>query len=210
MFLSLEGMEGCGKTTQQRLLAEYFIRHGHDVLTTREPGGSRLGTELRRLLLDPAATDITHEAELFLYLADRAQHVATVIRPAIETGRLVLCDRFADSTIVYQGYGRGMTPARLAELCDLAVGGLWPDLTIVLDVDPETGLRRALARNMTTGGIGEGRFEAEALTFHCRVREGYLTWATLNRKRIAVVDANGSPERVFDAILCVLEERGYA
>ncbi|HCF04874.1 MAG: thymidylate kinase [Desulfomicrobiaceae bacterium] len=209
MFLTLEGMEGCGKTTQQRLLAEYFIRHGHDVLTTREPGGSRLGTELRRLLLDPAATDITREAELFLYLADRAQHVATVIRPALDAGRLVLCDRFADSTIVYQGYGRGMTPARLAELCDLAVGGLWPDVTIVLDVDPETGLRRALARNLTTGATDEGRFEAEALAFHARVREGYLTWAALNRARIAVVDATGTPETVFDAILRVLEERGH-
>jgi len=208
MFVSLEGMEGCGKTTQVRLLTEHWIRRGLDVLTTREPGGSRLGAELRRLLLDPKATDITREAELFLYLADRAQHVATVIRPALTAGRTVLCDRFADSTVVYQGYGRGMDPERLAELCDLAVGGLWPDLTIVLDVDPETGLRRALARNITTGGMDEGRFEAEALTFHSRVREGYLTWAALNRGRIAVVDATGNPERVFDAILRVLEERG--
>jgi dTMP kinase len=208
MFVSFEGMEGCGKTTQLRLLAEHWIRRGFDVLTTREPGGSRLGAELRRVLLDPKATDITPQAELFLYLADRAQHVATVIRPALTAGRTVLCDRFADSTVVYQGYGRGMDPARLAELCHLAVDGLWPDLTIVLDVDPETGLRRALARNLQQGNTEEARFEAEDLTFHRRVREGYLTWAAHNRQRMAVVDASPHPEAVFEAILRVLEERG--
>lgn len=206
MFLALEGMDGCGKSTQMRLLAEHFIRHGHDVLTTREPGGSRLGRELRRILLDPAATDLTPLAELFLYLADRAQHAATVIGPALAAGRLVLCDRYADSTVVYQGFGRGMDPDRLAELCHLAADGLWPDLTVVLDLPPETALARARGRDHAAGT--ESRFEAEGLAFHRRVREGYLAWAARNRQRMAVVDATGSPEAVLDAILRVLEERG--
>lgn len=206
MFLALEGMDGCGKSTQMRLLTEHFIRHGHDVLTTREPGGSRLGRELRRILLDPAATDLTPLAELFLYLADRAQHAATVIQPALAAGRLVLCDRYADSTVVYQGFGRGMDPDRLAELCHLAAGGLWPDLTVVLDLPPETALARARGRDHAAGT--ESRFEAESLAFHRRVREGYLAWAARNRQRMAVVDATGSPEAVLDAILRVLEERG--
>ncbi len=210
MFLALEGVDGCGKTTQLKLLTEHFIRHGYDVLATREPGGSRLGHDLRRILLDPAATDITPLAELFLYLADRAQHVAAVIRPALAAGRLVLCDRFADSTIVYQGYGRGMDPSQIFELCHLAVDGLWPDLTIVLDLEPAVALARAQARRPAAAAAPEGRFEAESLAFHVRVREGYRALAAQNRQRMAVVDASGSPEAVFDTIVRVLEERGLA
>lgn len=209
MFITLEGMEGCGKSTQCALLVEHFTRLGFDVLRTLEPGGSVLGKELRRILLDPANSDLSPVSELFLYLADRAQHVGTVIRPALAQDRVVICDRFADSTVVYQGYGRGLEPFLLRQLNDTAVQGLWPDATVLLDLDPEQGLRRALARNMRENKARtEGRFEAESLAFHTRVREGYLTWAALNRERFLVVDADRTPEQVFTAILRGLEEKG--
>ena len=209
MFLTFEGMEGCGKSTQCTKLVEHFVRQGHDVLRTLEPGGSRLGKELRRILLDPANDDLCSSSELFLYLADRAQHVASVIRPAMEDGRTVVCDRFADSTVVYQGYGRGLEPSLLHQLNDVAVQGVWPDVTILLDVDPEVGLKRALTRNMRDNKAAtEGRFEAESMAFHTRVREGYLTWAALHRSRFLVVDANRDPEAVFASILRGLEEKG--
>lgn len=209
MFITLEGMEGCGKSTQCALLVEHFTRMGHDALRTLEPGGSPLGKELRRILLDPANSDLTPVSELFLYLADRAQHVGGVIRPALERGRVVICDRFADSTVVYQGYGRGLEPALLRQLNDTATEGLWPDVTILLDLEPEQGLRRALTRNMRENKARtEGRFEAENLAFHTRIREGYLIWASLNRSRFLVVDASQSPEQVFNAILRGLEEKG--
>lgn len=209
MFLTFEGMEGCGKSTQCKKLIEHFIRQGHDVLHTLEPGGSRLGKELRRILLDPENSDLCPTGELFLYLADRAQHVASVIRPAMEDGRTVICDRFADSTVVYQGYGRGLDPSLLRQLNDVAVQGLWPDVTILLDIAPEIGLRRALARNMLDDkGHVEGRFEAESPEFHTRIREGYLTWAALNRGRFLVIDAGRDEDAVFNAILVGLEEKG--
>lgn len=209
MFITLEGMEGCGKSTQCALLVEHFTRLGFDVLRTLEPGGSVLGKELRRILLDPANSDLSPVSELFLYLADRAQHVSTVIRLALAQDRVVICDRFADSTVVYQGYGRGLEPSLLRQLNDTAVQGLWPDATVLLDLDPEQGLRRALARNMRENKARtEGRFEAESLAFHTRVREGYLTWAALNRERFLVVDADRTPEQVFTAILRGLEEKG--
>ena len=208
MFITLEGMEGCGKSTQCALLVEHFTRLGFDVLRTLEPGGSVLGKELRRILLNPANSDLSPVSELFLYLADRAQHVGTVIRPALAQDRVVICDRFADSTVVYQGYGRGLEPSLLRQLNDTAVQGLWPDATVLLDLDPEQGLRRALARNMRENKARtEGRFEAESLAFHTRVREGYLTWAALNQERFLVVDADRTPEQVFTAILRGLEEK---
>ncbi len=142
------------------------------------------------------------EAELFLYLADRAQHVGQVIRPALAEGVTVLSDRYADSTVVYQGYGRGLDPERLRELNDMAVGGLWPDLTLVFDLPPEEGLRRAMARNLQEGtSVSEGRFEAEHLAFHDRVREGYLTWAALHPARFRVVDATRTPDEVFEDVM---------
>ncbi|MDY0274702.1 MAG: dTMP kinase [Desulfomicrobium sp.] len=209
MFITFEGMEGCGKSTQVNKLVEHFIRLGHDVLQTLEPGGSKLGQDLRRILLDPKNSDLASTSELFLYLADRAQHLATTIRPALENGRLIICDRFADSTIVYQGYGRGLDIKVLHQFNEVAVQGHWPDLTILLDVDPRVGLGRALNRNKRQQVADtQGRFEAEHLAFHTRVRDGYLSWATLNRKRFAVIDGSQDPDTVFSNILCVLEERG--
>ena len=135
MFITLEGIEGSGKTTLIENLADVFRTLNHEVLVTREPGGCALGRELRQMLLNPE-TEICPEAELFLFLADRAQHVAEVIRPALKRGEVVLCDRYADSTVVYQGYGRGLDIEKLRSLNDVAIGGLWPDRTFVLDMDP--------------------------------------------------------------------------
>ncbi len=154
MFITLEGIEGSGKTTLIENLADVFRTLNHEVLVTREPGGCALGRELRGLLLNPE-TKISSEAELFLFLADRAQHVAEVIRPALDRGVVVLCDRYADSTVVYQGYGRGLDIERLRDLNDMAVGGLWPDRTFVLDMDPAAALIRARRRNAELGVAGK-------------------------------------------------------
>lgn len=197
MFITLEGIEGSGKSTALKALVAHFEAQGRTVTVTREPGGSLLGKTLRAILLDPENTDITKEAELFLYLADRAQHVAQVIKPALEAGHIVISDRYADSTVVYQGYGRGLDPMLLKQLNEVAVAGLWPDRTLLFDLEPELGLNRALARNIREGiHTKEGRFEAESLAFHTRIREGYLTWAALHPKRYRVVDASASKEDV--------------
>nr|B8DN41.1 RecName: Full=Thymidylate kinase; AltName: Full=dTMP kinase [Nitratidesulfovibrio vulgaris str. 'Miyazaki F'] len=202
MFITFEGMEGSGKSTALNRVQQVLLDAGHGVLLTREPGGSRLGRTLRSILLDLSNDDIVPEAELFLYLADRAQHVGQVIRPALDEGVVVLSDRYADSTVVYQGYGRGLDPERLRELNDMAVGGLWPDLTLVFDLPPEEGLRRAMTRNLREGtSVSEGRFEAEHLAFHARVREGYLTWAALHPARFRVVDATRTPDEVFEDVM---------
>ena len=167
MFLTVEGIEGAGKSTFIGLLEEELGRRGIDFLRTREPGGCALGRQIRPLLLD-ASQNVSSRAELFLFLADRAQHVADTIRPALERGQWVLCDRYADSTIAYQGYGRGMDVEELQRLNDYATGGLWPDITFLLDLSAEVGLGRALARNGREGLTqSEGRFEAEALAGAC-------------------------------------------
>lgn len=206
MFITFEGIEGTGKSTQIALLDALLRSRGVSTLLTREPGGSSLGRELRRLLLHLDNQDMAPSAELFLYLADRAQHVAQVIRPALAAGKWVLSDRFADSTVVYQGYGRGLDPRTLHGLNEVAVDGLWPDLTLLLDLPAETGLDRALARNLRDGkSREEGRFEAEALDFHRRVREGYLAWAALHPGRIRIVPAQDSPEAVFERVKALVE-----
>ena len=200
MFISCEGMEGSGKSTAARRIAAWLEGSGHAVCRAREPGGSRLGLELRAILLDARNNDMCPEAELFLYLADRAQHVAQVIGPALSEGKIVISDRYADSTIVYQGYGRNLGAERLFALNDMAVGGLWPDLTLLFDVETLVGLGRARERNRLEGKeAAEGRFEAESLDFHQRVRSGFLQWAAANPARFAVIDASGDPEQVFVA-----------
>ncbi len=208
MFITFEGIEGTGKTTQIKLLKEFLESRGREVLLTLEPGGSRVGKELRKILLNMESIDLTGEGELFLYLADRAQHVSNVIRPALDSGKVVISDRFADSTIVYQGYGRGLDPKLLRQLNDVAVSGCWPDLTLLLDIDPEEGLRRATTRNIQDNKMAEeGRFEAESIAFHTRVREGYLTWGALNQDRIKVVDASLSPDDVSRQINEIVADR---
>lgn len=208
MFITFEGIEGTGKTTQITKVKEYFEAQGKEVFLTLEPGGSRIGRELRKMLLHVDNKDIAPTTELFLYLADRAQHIAQVIRPEIEAGKVVLCDRFADSTVVYQGFGRGLDTKMLQQLNEVAVDSLWPDMTILLDIDPEIGLKRATLRNIEEGKAKEeGRFEAEHISFHNRIREGYLTWAALNHNRIKIANAEGTPDEVFASIKKLLDDR---
>lgn len=206
MFITLEGTEGSGKSTVLERLKNWLMEQGQGVVLTREPGGSRLGRTLRSILLDVGNKDLTGEAELFLYLADRAQHVQQVIKPALDEGMLVLCDRYADSTVVYQGYGRGLNPKQLHQFNEVAVQGVWPDLTLLLDIDPAIGLKRAMSRNLAEGLCNsEGRFEAEELEFHQRIRDGYLAWAAVNRQRFAVIDASLSPDEVFEQVRAAVE-----
>lgn len=204
MFITFEGIEGSGKSTALTSLCGYMVENDLAYVRTREPGGSILGRELRAMLLD-ARRNIAPEAELFLYLADRAQHVSEVIRPALAALLPVFSDRFADSTIVYQGYGRGLDVERLFHLNDTAISGRWPDLTLLFDIDPEEGLRRAKGRNEADGtAVSEGRFEAEAMDFHRRIREGYLSWAEGHPARFRIVDASAPQEDVFRQVMDIV------
>ncbi|WP_294559634.1 dTMP kinase [uncultured Mailhella sp.] len=207
MFVTVEGVEGAGKSTLLGLLAGEFERRALPFVRTREPGGCALGARIRPLLLD-VSSRVDERAELFLFLADRAQHVAETIRPALQRGAWVLCDRYADSTIAYQGYGRGMDVETLQRLNDYATGGLWPDKTLLLDLPVETGLSRALARNGREGLTeSEGRFEAEEQAFHQRIREGFLARAERWPERFCVLDARLSPEEL---LACALEALGLS
>lgn len=204
MFITFEGIEGSGKSSALNSLCDYLTERNTAYVRTREPGGSILGRELRAMLLD-ARRNISAEAELFLYLADRAQHVNEVIRPALAALIPVFSDRFADSTIVYQGYGRGLDVERLFQLNETAVGGRWPDLTLLFDVQPELGLHRATQRNEAEGkAISEGRFEAEAMDFHRRIREGYLSWAEGHPGRFRIIDASEPQDKVFSKVMEIL------
>ena len=199
------GCSGAGKSTFIGLLENELVRRGIPFLRTREPGGCALGRQIRPLLLD-AAQKVDARAELFLFLADRAQHVADTIRPALERGEWVICDRYADSTIAYQGYGRGMDVEQLQSLNDYATGGLWPDITFLLDLPAEVGLGRALARNGREGLTqSEGRFEAEALAFHQRIREGFHLRAKRWPERFRVLDAMQTPEAIVAQAMQYLE-----
>ena len=205
MFLTIEGIEGAGKSTFIGLLEDELVKRGVDFLRTREPGGCALGRQIRPLLLD-ASQKVSGRAELFLFLADRAQHVADTIRPALERGQWVICDRYADSTIAYQGYGRGMDPEELQKLNDYATGGLWPDITFLLDLPAEVGLGRALTRNGREGLTqSEGRFEAEALAFHQRIRDGFLVRAIRWPQRFRVLDAAQTPDAIVAQAMKHLE-----
>lgn len=178
MFITLEGCEGAGKTTLMQSIAEWFSQKGHDVVATREPGGTVLGQALRSIVVDKVQMDIVPPAELFLYMADRAQHVAEVIKPALAQGCVVISDRYIDSTIAYQGYARGLSEQQIQELCTMATGGLLPDHTLVLDLDPAIGLERVVKRLQKEGNIlGKTRYEEEALEFHQSLRNAYLKLA---------------------------------
>lgn len=186
-FVTFEGVDGSGKTTQLRLLAESLRREGHTVVETREPGGTPIAEKIRSLLLDPANTAMTPRAELLLYEAARAQHVEEVIRPALERGEIVLCDRFTDATLAYQGYGRGFPLEELRRLNAFATDGLQPDLTFLFDVDWETSRERVGSR-----GQGQDRLEGEAEVFHRRVRAGYQHLAAQETARIVLLDGSHS------------------
>jgi dTMP kinase len=193
IFITLEGIDGCGKSTQARLLAKELRRMGYDVVLTREPGGTPLGKKLRPILLHPDSI-ICPEAELLLYLADRAQHVKTVILPALEDYQIVISERFADSTIAYQAAGRGLPEKTVVALNLTATGGLTPDLTLLLDISPAAaGKRRATQK--------ADRLEGLEKSFHQRLAQGYRRLAKAQPQRIKIIKAAGSPEEVFNRIL---------
>lgn len=199
LFITFEGIEGCGKTTQIRLLAESLRRHGLEVLATREPGGCPIADAVRGILLDAKNTAMSPRAELLLYAAARAQHVDEVILPALQAGKLVLCDRFTDATLAYQGYGRNLDRELITRLNRMASGEVAPDLTLLLDYTPEEGLHRARCRNASQTAVNEDRFEQESLDFHRRVRNGYLELAA-REARFRVIDARGSVDEVAGRI----------
>jgi dTMP kinase len=198
-FVTFEGIEGSGKSTQVRLVAE---RLGPRALQTREPGGTAIGRAVRGILLDPANVGLSPMGELLLYFADRAQHVAEVIRPALAEGRIVLCDRHVESALAYQGYGRGLPLDAIRELGVLATGGLRPDAIVLVDVPLELGLQRARRRGATD------RLEGEELAFHERVRAGYDALAAAEPERWLRVDGRGPVEEVADAVWRGLARRG--
>jgi dTMP kinase len=198
-FITFEGMDGCGKTTQLRLLAKHLRERGESVVETVEPGGTEIGQQIRRILLDPANTAIHPRTELLLYFGSRAQNVEQVIRPALSEGRLVLCDRFTDSTLVYQGCGRGLDSQIVLDLDRIACQGLKPDLTVLIDVDLETSLNRARRRNQRTDS-SESRIDEEENAFHERVRRGYLALAAQERDRFVVIDGRGEIGEIAAAV----------
>jgi dTMP kinase len=193
-FFAFEGGEGVGKTTQLKVLADALTERGYEVVLTHEPGDSPVGARLRQLLLDPA-TEVTAQTEALLYAADRAEHVAHVIAPALARGAIVVTDRYIDSSIAYQGFGRGLDVEEVIRASRWATGGLLPDLTLVLDLPVDEGLRRARGRS----GRAD-RLEAEALDFHERVRAGFLQLAAADPGRYAVIAATGAPDQVADGV----------
>jgi dTMP kinase len=191
LFITFEGPDGSGKTTQVHLLVTYLREQGYEVVLTREPGGTDIGDQMRKVLHDPANTALHPRTEILLYSASRAQHVAERIGPSLARGHIVISDRYADSTLAYQGYGRRLDLETLRMITAFATGGLRPDLTIYLDVAPEEGLQRR-----RLGGDEWNRLDAEALEFHRRVRAGYLELARLEPERWVVVDGSGAAEEV--------------
>ena len=202
MFITFEGIEGSGKTTQLKYIQTYFESRGQECIVTREPGGTEIGKKIRSILLDPASKNISPVSELFLYMADRAQHVKQVLIPAISAGKIVLCDRFFDATVVYQGYARGLEVKQILRMHELVLEGLKPDVTILLDLPPKIGLSRAWAQidNGKRDGV-ESRFEKENLSFHKRVRAGYLELARREPQRFRIIDATRQEAKVRREII---------
>jgi len=201
VFITFEGIEGSGKTTQLRRVAERIP----NAVVTKEPGGTPTADRIRSILLD-SSTTLDPVAELFLFAASRRQHVVEVIRPTLERGGVVLCDRYTDATLAYQGFGRRLDLDQLRTLNDWATSSLKPDLTLLFDLAEETGVERARSRN-AEAVHDEGRFEAEELRFHRRVREGYLTLAKSEPQRFVVIAADGSADEVFERVIEQLKTR---
>jgi dTMP kinase len=202
-FITLEGVEGCGKSTQASLLAARLRANCIEVVSTREPGGSHLGKEFRSLLLGEQRR-MSPTTELLLYAADRAEHVADVVTPALESGAWVVCDRYADATRAYQAFGRGLSRGVVEDLIRIATGGMEPDLTLFFRIPVDGSVQRARRRHST---LGEGRFEAEPMEFHRRVADGYECVATEFAGRVVAVDATGTVEDVAARVWKAVEAR---
>lgn len=207
MFITLEGIEGAGKTSQVDNIVAFLTSDGYECVTTREPGGTAIGAQIRKVLLHPANDDLDASAELLLYVADRVQHIKTVIEPHLKEGRAVICDRFFDATLVYQGYARGLDRGLMRDLHRLVCGDLKPDLTLLFDLDPKVGLARAW-RQINNGGRTdqESRFEKEKLAFHESVRQGYLELAYSEPERFRIIDAEQDPSAVAKAVETALSD----
>ena len=204
LFITFEGCEGTGKSTQAKLLKDFLEKHGRQVFLTREPGGTELGKRFRQIILDPENRMLETRAELFLYFADRAQHVSEIISPALAKGMTVISDRYFDATFAYQGGGRGLDLETLRSINRFACAGLIPDITILLDIDAETGLKRA-KRTAKDFAAGAGdRMEQQSIEFHERVRNAYLNLAKEESSRFIVIDATGSVDEVHAKISAAL------
>jgi dTMP kinase len=205
MFISFEGIEGSGKTTNISRAVRFLQDKGHDCVITREPGGTRIGEKIRAILLDPSSKEMDPLTELLLYTADRSQHVKELISPLLSSGKTVVCDRYFDATVVYQGYARGLDTELILRLHRLLFENLKPDITILLDLSPEIGLSRAW-KQIDKGARDrlETRFEEETLSFHKKVRSGYLEMARLEPERFRIIDASKKPDQVREEIIRTL------
>lgn len=198
LFITFEGTDGCGKTTQIEMLKDYFEKEGRTVLLTREPGAKGLGTKLREILLNYDG-EVSPVCESFLFLADRAQHVDTIIKPAVARGEIVLCDRHTDSTVAYQGYGRELDIEQIKMLNNIATSGLKPDLTFIFDIDIDTAQKRV--------GKNKDRMESAGIEFFKRVRNGYLEIAKQEPERVKVLDGSKSIETIHNELLEILQTK---
>lgn len=201
LFITLEGMDGCGKSTQMEMLARALKSRGLDIVVTREPGGTPAGESVRSLLHSDASVGIAPITELFLIVSSRAQHVVELIRPSVAAGKIIISDRYTDSTVAFQGYGRGLDLSMIDRVNELATEGLRPDLTILFDLDPEVARSRLNARP-TSGWLGA--VDEEKLEFHARVRQGYLNLAAREADRIRVVEAGGSLEETHAKVMSLV------
>lgn len=199
MFITIEGPDGGGKTTQMNMLVPVLEERGLDIVRTREPGGTDIGDQIRSVIMDMKNKSMDPRAEILLFCASRAQLVSELIRPSLAAGKIVLCDRYADSTIAYQGYGHGLDRVALKNLLDFATGGLKPDLTLLLDISAEAGLRRRI-----TNHDEWNRMDDYALQFHERVRKGYLEMAAAEPDRFAVINADRLKEEIHEEIVSVI------
>ncbi len=205
MFITFEGIEGCGKSTQAKRIANRLERSGVSLILTREPGGTPIGHDIRQILLSSGNRDLPPLAELFLYEADRALHMAGVVKPALAEKKWVLCDRFFDATTAYQGYARGQDLRMTTHLNEIASFGITPDVTFLLDCPVSVGIKRALKRNAESNVVGQDRFEQEKTVFHEAVRRGYMDLAKKNPERFVVVDATQAENRLEEAIFSHLK-----
>ncbi|MFT9497017.1 dTMP kinase [Anaerosolibacter sp.] len=200
LFITVEGPDGSGKTTQIKKIKEYFTVKGYEVITTREPGGTRIGEKVREIILDKNHVEMDNITEALLYAASRAQHVAEVIKPAVAAGKIVICDRFVDSSLVYQGVGRNLGVALVEGINQVAIQGIMPDITLLFKLSPQIGIQRKFKQG------NEDRLEREKLDFHQQVYEGYMQLETLYPQRIRGIDASKTIQEVHEEIVGYIEE----